>query len=69
MKDFSARGYSHCCLVLTSQHLSDYRVSSETVGPTIASDIKVKASWAILLSLIIMFLYILIRFRNWQFGL
>jgi len=49
--------------------LSDYRVSSETVGPTIADDIKVKALWAIGLSLIIIFLYILIRFRNWQFGL
>ena len=44
-------------------------MSSETVGPTIADDIKVKALWAIGLSLIIIFLYILIRFRNWQFGL
>ncbi len=49
--------------------LSEYRLSSETVGPTIADDIKVKALWAIGLSLIIIFLYILIRFRNWQFGL
>lgn len=49
--------------------MSDFRQSSETVGPTIADDIKVKAVWAIGLSLIIIFLYILIRFRNWQFGL
>lgn len=49
--------------------LSDYRVSSETVGPTIADDIKVKAIWAIVFSLIVIFLYILLRFRNWQFGL
>lgn len=49
--------------------LSDFRQSSETVGPTIADDIKVKAAWAIGLSLLIIFLYILLRFRNWQFGL
>ena len=49
--------------------LSDYRQSSETVGPTIAVDIKVKALWAIGLSLIIIFLYIVLRFRNWRFGL
>ena len=49
--------------------LSEYRVSSETVGPTIASDIKTKAFWAVGLSLVIMFLYIFMRFRNWQYGL
>ncbi len=51
------------------EFLSDYRKSSETVGPTIALDIKIKAMWAIGMSLIVMFLYIFIRFRNWQFGL
>jgi SecD/SecF fusion protein len=51
------------------EFLNDNRKSSETVGPTIALDIKVKAMWAIGLSLIVMFLYIFIRFRNWQFGL
>jgi SecD/SecF fusion protein len=43
--------------------------SSETVGPTIARDITVKAIWAILFALVGMFLYILLRFRNWQYGL
>lgn len=38
------------------------------VGPTIADDIKENAVWAILGSLVVMFLYILLRFRNWQFG-
>jgi SecD/SecF fusion protein len=45
------------------------RLSSEKVGPTIADDIKIQAVWAILFSLIIIFIYIIIRFRNWQFGL
>ncbi len=49
--------------------LSDYRESSQTVGPTIADDIKVRAVWVIGLALIFMFIYIVIRFRNWQFGM
>jgi len=48
---------------------SDYRMSSQKVGPTISDDIKKDAMIAIGFSLIIIFLYILIRFRNWQFGL
>ncbi|MCT4636823.1 MAG: protein translocase subunit SecDF [Bacteroidales bacterium] len=47
----------------------DYRQSSEKVGPTIADDIKKEALLAIFFALIIMFIYILIRFKNWQFGL
>ncbi|MFC0878022.1 protein translocase subunit SecDF [Saccharicrinis sp. FJH2] len=42
--------------------------SSQKVGPTIADDIKKDAVWAILFSLVIIFLYILIRFKNWQFS-
>lgn len=48
----------------------DYEImSSQKVGPTIADDIKKSAVWAILFSLIIIFLYILFRFRKWQYGL
>jgi len=39
------------------------------VGPTIADDIKQAAVWAILGSLIVVFLYILFRFRKWQYSL
>lgn len=42
--------------------------SSEKVGPTVASDTKTKSIYAILFALIIMFLYIMLRFRGWQFG-
>lgn len=55
--------------VTLEQFLENYRIGSETVGPTIALDIKIKALWAIGLSLLVMFFYIFIRFRNWQFGL
>ena len=39
------------------------------VGPTIADDIKQAAIWAVLGSLIVVFLYILFRFRKWQYSL
>ena len=55
--------------VTREKFLSDYRVSSETVGPTIARDIKIRAVWAVAVSLIIMFFYIFMRFKNWQYGL
>jgi len=47
----------------------DYIVSAHKVGPTIADDIKKQAVIAVLFSLIVIFLYILLRFRNWQYGL
>ena len=39
------------------------------VGPTIADDIKKNAVWAVVGSLAVVFLYILLRFRRWQFSL
>ncbi len=45
-----------------------YKQSSQTVGPTIAYDIKIQAMYAVLLALIFMFLYIMLRFRSWRFG-
>lgn len=44
-------------------------MSSIKVEPTIASDIKIAAGWAILGSLLVVFLYILFRFKKWQFSL
>jgi len=44
-------------------------LTSQKVGPTVANDIKVSAIWAILFSIVGIFLYILIRFRKWQFSL
>jgi len=44
-------------------------MQSVKVGPTIADDIKNNAFLAILGSLAVVFLYILLRFRRWQFSL
>ncbi len=45
------------------------RMEYYKVSPTIADDIKKSSFWAVLGSLIVVFLYILLRFRRWQFSL
>ena len=47
----------------------NYRQSSQKVGPTISDDIRKDAVISILFALIIIFIYILIRFNKWQYGL
>ena len=49
--------------------IKNHRESSQKVGPTIADDIKKQAVLAIFFALIIIFIYIILRFRNWQYGL
>ena len=72
-EDIETRLYEGCKQFLggdisRSQFLSEYRMSSQKVGPTMASDITEKAVYAIIFSLIVMFLYIFLRFRNWAYG-
>lgn len=45
------------------------RMEYYKVSPTIADDIKSSSFWAVLGSLVVVFLYILLRFRRWQFSL
>ena len=54
--------------VTYDQFKTDYVQGLQRVGPTIASDIKRKAFFALFVALIFMFLYIGFRFRNWSFG-
>lgn len=44
-------------------------MQQQKVGPTIATDIVYGAYGAILFSCLMMFLYIVVRFRKWQYGL
>ena len=44
-------------------------MQSMKVGPTIAEDIKSSAFWSVIGSLIVIGLYILLRFRKWQFSM
>ena len=43
--------------------------SSQKVQPTIARELLRDAAWAVFVSLILIFIYIAIRFKNWQFGM
>ncbi|NVO09197.1 MAG: protein translocase subunit SecDF [Bacteroidales bacterium] len=60
-KEFSAHESEHGKLV--------GRMSSQKVGPTVAKEMIYKAFMAVFFGLIIIFIYITIRFKNWQFGL
>ncbi|MDR1543780.1 MAG: protein translocase subunit SecDF [Prevotellaceae bacterium] len=42
---------------------------SQQVGPTVASDMMTKAYWAVALSLLIVFIYILVRFKNYSYSI
>lgn len=44
-------------------------ISSEIVGPTMADDIQRSAVIAVLISLVLIFVYIGLRFKKWQYGL
>ena len=50
------------------EFLSTYRKSSETVGPVVAADIKINAFYAVAIALILIFFYIFLRFKYWQYG-
>jgi len=42
--------------------------SVQKVQPTVARELLGQAVWAVLVSLLMIFIYIVIRFRNWQWG-
>lgn len=48
--------------------LSDYRQMSQKVGPAVAEDVTRAAIWSVIFALIVIFLYIMIRFTKWQYG-
>ena len=43
-------------------------LSTQKVGATIASDVTRKSIWAVIVALALMFVYIAIRFKKWQYG-
>ncbi len=55
--------------VSEDKFLSEYQMSSQKVGPTISADIKNQAVFAVIFALLIIFLYIAFRFRNWAMGI
>ena len=51
------------------EFMKDKVLSSAKVETTIANDIRRSALWSVIFGSIAIFLYILIRFRKWQYGL
>ena len=64
---FLPDGYSYADFIDGSNNVG--KMYSSKVSPTIADDIKKSSIWAILGSLVVVFLYILLRFKKWQFSL
>lgn len=44
-------------------------VQASKVGPSVAQDIKTNAYWAVLGAMLLVFLYLMISFRKWQYSL
>ena len=65
--DISKEAFSSEASNIESKYLGI--LSSEKVGATIAYDIKINAMLAVIFSLIIIFGYIALRFKKWQYGL
>lgn len=49
--------------------MSKYIVGSQTVAPTISDDLRSGAIKATILSLLVIFIYILLRFSKWQYSI
>ncbi|HRF80882.1 MAG TPA: protein translocase subunit SecF, partial [Flavobacteriales bacterium] len=47
----------------------EFTEETRKVDPTISDDIKIKAITSVSIALVFMFIYIGVRFRNWQYGI
>ncbi|PLX12323.1 MAG: protein translocase subunit SecDF [Marinilabiliales bacterium] len=63
LKPFFEDGISY------QKFLDDHRMSSYKIESTLVDEMKTSGVMSIIFSLLIIFLYIIIRFKNWQFGL
>lgn len=62
LKDYLPDGTSR------EQFLEVNRQMSEKVGPAVAEDITRAAIWSVVLALLVIFVYIMFRFSQWQYG-
>ena len=69
LQPFLPDGFSYDEFITGAEDKTVGIMSSIKVGPTIADDIKKNSYLAVVGSLIVVFLYILLRFRKWQFSL
>ena len=67
-KPFLSEGITFDDFRSTDSNASVGIMSSQKVGPAIADDITTSAIWAVLAALVVIFLYILLRFRNFAYS-
>ncbi len=68
LQKYFPNGYTYDNFISSEDNKKIGRMQSIKVGPTIADDIKKGALYAVLGSLLVVFLYILLRFKKWQFS-
>lgn len=66
MKSLLATGLKD--YITPGKSIDQYVLSSQKVGPSVAEDTVRNASFALILALVFMGIYILARFRNWAFS-
>lgn len=69
LKPFYTKNISRDDFMSHSEKKVFGKLSSQKVEPTIAYSLLVKAYYAVFFSLLIIFTYVAIRFRKWQWGL
>ena len=68
LKPFFPKGYTYEDFISSDENKKIGRMQSIKVGPTIADDIKKSSVYAVIGSLFVVFMYILFRFKKWQFS-
>ncbi|MFO7999519.1 MAG: protein translocase subunit SecDF [Bacteroidales bacterium] len=69
IKDFFGTSVSYADFTSDDDDKVIGRLSSQKVGPTVARDIKVGAVISVIIALFIIFFYIAVRFKKWEFGI
>ena len=68
LKPYLPKGMTFDQFISTKGEKQYGMMQSIKVGPTIADDIKKGAVWAVIFSLLAIFIYILVRFKYWEFS-
>lgn len=63
------KGYTFDHFKIADSQAAVGLMSSIKVGPSIADDIKTASFWAVMASFVAIFIYILYRFKKWQFSI
>lgn len=69
LEDYLPAGMTYEDFISNDDDKQVGRMQYYKVSPSIADDIKKSSLWAVLGSLAVVFLYILLRFRRWQFSM